>query len=425
MDPQSLTLDPPQMVFQGFRIATMDDQRDTAYGILEHATIGVGEGRILWIVQDDLLPEWQSEPQRVLGHGRWLTPGLIDCHTHLIFGGNRVGEWERRLQGTTYESIAREGGGILSTVRATRAADLDELTSTASRRLTTLMNHGVTTVEIKSGYGLDTDSERKMLLAANRLREQHAVDIATTFLGAHAIPPEFLGRPDAYIDCVCQEMLPAVDQLCSSVDVFCESIAFNLAQTTRVFEAAKASNLAIKVHAEQLSSTGAAALAASYGALSADHLEYLTDADCETLAEHGTVATLLPGAFYCLKETQTPPVKTLLANHVPIAVATDCNPGSSPLTSVLLAANMACNLFGLTAEQALAGITRNAARALGQQDRIGMIRPGFQADLAIWDVESPAEIIYCIGADQCSDVYFRGQRRPPASRDSEPPAAVS
>ena len=310
-----------------------------------------------------------------------------------------------RLGGVPYEEIARQGGGILSSVKATRAATEDQLVDAAVPRLTQLAAEGVTTVEIKSGYGLDLGTEFKMLRAAKRVGDRCGVHVETTLLGAHAVPPEFKGRAGDYLDLVCNEMIPAAanENLCGAVDAFCESIAFDVDQTKRVFEAGLAAGLKIKVHAEQLSDMGMAAEAARMGAISADHLEYLAAKDCPVLAEHQTVATLLPGAFYCLKETQKPPVAALLENKVPIAIATDSNPGSSPMLSLLLAGNMACNLFGLTPELSLAGMTRTAAKALSLADR-GEIRVGLRADFAIWNVNSPAEISYQIGGNPCAAV---------------------
>ena len=372
-----------------------------AYGLIDGAAIGVRQGQIVWIASEKACPEFASTVEEIQGNGALLTPGLIDCHTHLVYGGNRAVEWEMRLNGASYQQIARDGGGILSTVRATRAATEHELSASAAKRLSCLVAEGITTVEIKSGYGLDVEAEMKMLRVARQLESLFPVSIETTFLGAHAIPPEFVGRGDEYVDLVCDRMIPEAKEICSSVDVFCESIAFNLAQTRRVFEAAISAGLQIKVHAEQLTRTGAAALAAEMGAISADHLEFLSPADCAVMGKSGTVATLLPGAFYCLNETQKPPLEALRENNVPIAIATDCNPGSSPVVSILMAGNMACNLFGLTPEEALAGVTRHAAKALGLGEKIGTLIPGKQADFSIWDVGDPAELFYAIGHRPC------------------------
>ncbi len=378
-------------------------------GLIGHS-IGVRDGRIAWIASDDRLPTFSRETEIVEGDGKLLTPGLIDCHTHLVYGGNRASEWEQRLTGVSYEDIARQGGGILSTVAATRKVSVDELVWSAAKRLARLQSEGVTTIEIKSGYGLDMATELKMLEAAGRLGEQFDVTVVSTLLAAHATPPEFKGDSDRYIDYVCREMIPAAKGRCSAVDAFCEKIAFSVEQTERVFEAALDCGLKIKVHADQLSHTGIVPIAARMGALSADHLEYLSEGDCESISSSNIVATLLPGAFYCLREKQRPPVEALRKHGVPIAVATDCNPGSSPLTSLLLAANMACNCFGLTPSEALAAITVHAAKALGMSDEVGSLKAGLFADFAIWDVNSPAEIIYGIGHNPCVAVYRRGRR---------------
>lgn len=413
-------------IFTGFRLATMAvpgtllgiDLADTpllklgeeAYGTVDNAVIGVASGKIAWIVPASSLTGTERLVETIEGHGRWLTPGLVDCHTHLVYGGNRANEWEARLSGTPYVAIARQGGGILSSVRSTRAASEDELVLSARGRLERLMAEGVTTVEIKSGYGLDLESELKMLRAARRLENDLDISVQTTLLAAHAVPPEFKGRADAYVDLICNEFIPAAKNQCSSVDAFCESIAFDCDQTARVFQAAIDNGLKIKVHAEQLTYTGMAVRAAEMGALSVDHLEYLTDADCEVLASCGTVATLLPGAFYCLHETKMPPIGALRKSGVPIAISTDSNPGSSPVVSLLLMGNMACNLYGLTCEEALVGMTRNAARALALQGQAGTLQPGARADFAVWNVDSPSEILYGVGHNPCVAVYRNGKR---------------
>ena len=400
-----------ESVFTNFRVASMDGSAEP-YGAMHDVAIGVAKGKIEWIVPQTDLPAFDDNVKIVDGQNKWLTPGLIDCHTHLVYGGNRANEWEMRLGGVPYEEIAKQGGGILSSVKATRAASENDLVDAAVPRLKQLASEGVTTVEIKSGYGLDIDTEFKMLRAAKKVGDRCGVHVETTLLGAHAIPPEFKGRVDDYLDLVCNEMIPAAanEKLCGAVDAFCESIAFDVAQTKRVFKAGLAAGLKIKVHAEQLSDMGMAAEAARMGAISADHLEYLGAKDCPVLAKHQTVATLLPGAFYCLKETQKPPITALLENEVSIAIATDSNPGSSPMLSLLLAGNMACNLFGLTPELALAGMTRNAAKALSLLDR-GQIQVGLRADFAIWNVNSPAEILYQIGGNPCAAVYRGGKIR--------------
>jgi imidazolonepropionase len=332
--------------------------------------------------------------------GRWITPGLIDCHTHLIHAGNRAREFELRLEGASYEEIARAGGGIVSTMRATRAASEAELVRTALPRLDALLAEGVTTVEIKSGYGLELEAEARSLRAARALGVARRVRVMTTFLGAHALPPEFAGDADAYIDHICETMLPAIaaEGLADAVDGFCEGIGFSPAQIERVFRAARAHRLPVKLHAEQLSNLHGAALAARYGALSADHLEHLDAEGVAAMAQAGTVAVMLPGAFYFCRETALPPIAALRQAGVPLAVATDCNPGTSPLTSLLLAMNMAATCFRMTVAECLAGVTINAARALGLQDEVGSLEPGKCADLAIWDIEAPAELVYRLGA---------------------------
>ena len=330
---------------------------------------------------------------------RWITPGLIDCHTHLVHGGNRAGEFAQRLEGATYEDIARAGGGVLSTMRATRAASEAALVEQALPRLDALLAEGVTTVEVKSGYGLSLTDERKMLRAARTLAGARDVGIATSFLAAHAVPPEYAGDADSYVTTIVDDMIPdiAASGLADAVDAFCEGIGFTPAQTERVFAAAARYGLPLKLHAEQLSALGGASLAARYGALSADHLEHATEADVAAMAAAGTVAVLLPGAFYFMRETKLPPIAALRAAGVPIALATDCNPGTSPLTSPLLVLNMAATLFRLTVAEALRGMTINAARALGRTDTIGSLAPGKACDLAIWSIDDPAELVYRIG----------------------------
>ncbi|WP_044559680.1 imidazolonepropionase [Azospirillum sp. B4] len=331
--------------------------------------------------------------------GRWITPGLIDCHTHLVHGGSRAHEFELRLAGASYEEIARAGGGILSTMRATRDADMDALTASALPRLDALMAEGATTVEVKSGYGLNLEAELRMLRAARRLGQARPVRITTTFLGAHALPPEFSGDADGYVDFLCDTVLPAAagEGLADAVDAFCEGIGFTPDQTARMFTAAAAHSLPVKLHADQLSNLSGGALAARHGALSADHLEH-TDADgVAAMAVAGTVATLLPGAFYFVRETKLPPVDAFRKARVPMALATDCNPGTSPLTSLLLVMNMGATLFRMTVDECIAGVTRNAARALGLHHEIGTLEAGKSCDLAIWDIERPAELVYRMG----------------------------
>ena len=343
--------------------------------------------------------------------GRWITPGLIDPHTHLIFSGDRAQEFEQRLAGASYEAIARAGGGIVSTVAATRTASEQELVAQATPRLDALIAEGLTTIEIKSGYGLSLEHELKSLRAARRLAELRPVSVTTTFLGAHALPPEFESNPDGYIDLVCREMIPGVAKagLADAVDVFCDRIGFSAEQTGRVFEAAHAHGLPVKLHAEQLSNQHGAKLAAAHGALSADHLEYLDESGVAAMARAGTVATLLPGAYYFVRETRLPPVDALRSAGVPMALATDCNPGTSPLTSLLLTMNMAATLFRLTVEECLAGVTREAARALGRLSEIGTLEAGKRCDLAIWEIERPAELVYRMGLNPLSARVFGGQ----------------
>ena len=387
----------PRTILRHCRIATMCSG-DLPYGMADADTI-VTEGPLIrWVGSAPDMPSRYASDRDIDLEGRLVTPGLIDCHTHLVFGGHRALEFEMRLNGASYEEVARAGGGIVSTVTATRAATLDALVAGALPRLDALIAEGITTLEIKSGYGLDTETEICMLRAARRLAELRPVTIKTTYLGAHAVPPEYAGRADAYIDHVCIPALQAAQAqgLVDAVDAFCEGIAFSPAQVARVFDAARALGLPMKIHAEQLSDLGGAALAAGYGAMSADHLEYLDATGVAAMAKAGTTAVILPGAFYTLRETQAPPIDLLRQRAVPMAVATDANPGSSPMTSLLLAMNMAATLFRLTPQEALAGTTRNAARALGLTDR-GMIVPGLRADLAVWDVEHPAELVYRIG----------------------------
>lgn len=373
------------------RLATMVGGQ---LGVVERGSVAAKEGRIVFAGPADDAP---AAARTVKCDGRWITPGLIDCHTHIVHGGNRAGEFEARLAGASYEDIARAGGGIVSTMRATRDASEAELVASALPRLDALLAEGVTTVEVKSGYGLDTASELKMLRAARALASERDVRIVTSFLGAHAVPPEYAGRADDYIALVVGEMIPAVADLADAVDGFCEGIAFSPDQIARVFDAARAAGLPVKLHAEQLSNLHGAALAARYGALSADHLEYLDEAGIAAMAASGTVATLLPGAYYVMRETQAPPIAALRAAGVPIALATDCNPGTSPLTSILLVMNMAATCFRMTVDECLMGITAHAARALGLQDEIGTLEAGKACDLAIWNIERPAELVYRIG----------------------------
>ena len=393
------------------RIATMVPAGEDPYGAVADGAIAVAGGVIAWVGSTAELDRSQVQGVPVHDAGRaWITPGLIDCHTHIVYGGNRAAEFEQRLNGATYEEIARAGGGIVSTVRATRQASVDALVESALPRVLSLLREGVTTIEIKSGYGLDTATERRMLQAARRLPDHLPVDVATTFLGAHALPPEYAGNADGYIDLVCGEMIPVVAEAgeADAVDAFCESIGFTRAQTERVFRAAHDHRLPVKLHAEQLSDLGGAALVAEYDGLSADHLEYVGEDGVRALARAGTVAVVLPGAFYFLRETQLPPIDLFRRHGVRIALATDCNPGSSPVTSLLLTMNMACTLFRMTPAEALAGVTRDAARALGLQDRIGTLEAGKAADFALWDIGSPGELAYPAGFNPCRAVVKNG-----------------
>jgi imidazolonepropionase len=392
------------------RLATMSPAIPAPYGAVEDGVVATRDGRIVFAGAKADAPAFEAR-ETIDCDGRWITPGLIDCHTHLVHGGDRAHEFELRLQGASYEDIARAGGGILSTVKATRAASEAELFASADRRLAALMAEGVTTVEIKSGYGLEQETELKQLAVARRIGRERPVKVRTTFLGAHAVPPEFKGRSGDYADLVAGPMLEAVaaQGLADAVDAFCEGIAFSPEETARVFAAAKAKGLAIKVHAEQLSNLGGAKLAAEMGALSADHLEYLDEAGVIAMAKAGTVAVVLPGAFYFLRETQKPPIDLLRRHGVPIALATDANPGSSPLTSPLLVLNLACTLFRLTPEEALAGLTRHAAKALGLQDEVGTLEAGKACDLAIWEIERPAELAYRIGFNPLHARIWNGQ----------------
>ena len=392
------------------RLATLAG--DAGYGLIEAGAIGWKDGAIAFVGSMDSLPVSPEALARHIesAHGALITPGLIDCHTHLVFAGDRAHEFELRLQGASYEEIAKAGGGILSSVRATRAASEDELLAASLPRARALLRDGVTTLEIKSGYGLDTETEMKMLRVARRIGVALGIGVRTTFLGAHALPPEYAGRADDYIAMVCDTMLPAVVAagLADAVDAFCEGIGFSLAQTQRVFDAAQAHGLPVKLHAEQLSLLGGAAMASRCGALSADHLEYITDACALTMAQAGTIAVLLPGAFVCLRETKLPPIDSLRAHGVAMAVATDCNPGTSPLLSLRLAMALACAQFRLTPEEALRGATIHAAKALGLNDR-GSLRVGQRADLVLWDARDPAELCYWLGGTPARRIVVGGR----------------
>lgn len=381
---------------------------EASHGLITDAALACKDGKIAWIGAMRDLPAAAATAVHDL-NGALVTPGLIDCHTHLVFGGDRAQEFDLRLNGASYEEIARAGGGIVSTVRATREASEDELLAQSLPRARALLADGVTTLEIKSGYGLELAAERRMLRVARRIGETLGMHVQTSFLGLHAIPPEYKDRRNEYVDLVCQELLPvlASEGLVDAVDAFCEGIGFSRAETQRVFEHAQQLGLRVKLHAEQLSDLDGAALVAEFGGLSADHLEYLSESGIQAMARAGTVAVLLPGAFYALRETKLPPVDALRAHGVPIAIATDCNPGTSPLLSLRLAANMACTLFRLTPEEALRGVTVNAARALGLPDR-GSLAVGKRADLVAWHVKQPAELCYWIGGGLVRQVWLGG-----------------
>jgi imidazolonepropionase len=399
-------------VWIDINIATMSPNIAEPYGAIKDAALAVQDGKIAWVGKRADLPKFDVlATPTYKGKGGWLTPGLIDAHTHLVFAGNRANEFELRLQGASYEEIARSGGGIISTVKACREADEAELFELGRQRLNALAKEGVTTVEIKSGYGLDIETELKILRVARELGKHHHVDVKTTFLGAHAIPPEYKNDSNAYVDLVINEMLPRVieENLDDAVDVFCENIAFNLEQTERVLTAAKNAGLDIKLHAEQLSNLGGSAMAAKLGAKSVDHIEYLDEAGVKALSESGTCATLLPGAFYFLRETQMPPIELLRQYKVPMVVASDYNPGSSPMCSSLLMLNMACTLMRLTPEEALAGMTRNAAKALGIEAEVGVLEAGMNADFCLWNISTPAELAYTYGVSSCIDVVKNGR----------------
>lgn len=396
-------------IWKDARLATMAGQ-GRGLGIVDKGLIASRGGTIVYAGPEAGAASLAA-PDVVDCDGRWITPGLVDCHTHIVHGGNRAHEFELRLAGATYEELARAGGGIVSTMKATRAASEDELVASALPRVDALMAEGVTTLEVKSGYGLDCVTEMKSLKAARRLGEVRPLSVTTSFLGAHALPPEAAGDKDAYISSVCRDMLPAVAAagLADAVDAFCEGIGFTPGQVAQVFEAAKAYGLPVKLHAEQLSNLHGAALAARFGALSADHLEHVDEAGVEALAKAGTVAVLLPGAFYFVRETKKPPIEMMRQRGVHIALASDSNPGSCPLTSLLLAMNMAATLFRLTVDECLAGVTREAARALGRLDRIGTLEAGKSCDLAIWEIERPAELVYRMGFNPLHSRVWQGK----------------
>jgi imidazolonepropionase len=401
----------PETIWLNARLATLIEGRP-GVGAVEPGAVAARQGRIAFAGAEDELPAaWRDRARVIDCEGRWITPALIDCHTHLVYGGDRAHEFELRLAGATYEEIAREGGGILSTVRATCAASEDELLRSALRRLDALTAEGVGTVEVKSGYGLELGAERKSLSVARRLAEQRRITVRATFLGAHALLPEFAMKRAAYVAAVADDMLPTLagEGLIDAVDGFCEAIAFTRDEIARVFEAARRAGLPVKLHADQLSNSGGASLAAEFGALSADHLEYADENGVAAMAKAGVVAVLLPGAYYVLRERQAPPIGLMRKHGLPMAVATDSNPGTSPMTSLLLALNMAATLFGLTVEECLAGATRNAARALGLAGEIGTLEVGKWADLAIWDIERPAELVYRLGFNPLNARVWRGE----------------
>jgi imidazolonepropionase len=403
----------PDLLLTNVRLATM---AGAGYGEVADGAVAVRDGRIAWLGTRDQAP---GDAATVYdGGGCWLTPGLIDCHTHIVHAGNRSDEFEARLNGASYEDIARGGGGIMSTVRATRAASGEELLRQSLPRVARLLAEGVTTLEIKSGYGLNAPDEEKMLRVARQVGELLPVKVVTSFLGAHALPPEFAGRASAYIDALCEQVLPqlAREGLVDAVDAFCERIGFSGQETARVFDAAQRLGLPVKLHAGQLSDQGGAALVARYRGLSADHLEHVTPAGIAAMAAAGTVAVLLPGAWYFLRESTPPPIAALRAAGIPIAVATDCNPGTSPMTSILLAMNMACTLWRLTPQEALAGCTVHAARALGLQAQAGTLEVGKRADFALWDIARPADLAYAIGFNPCRAVVNAGIPREPVVR---------
>ncbi|TGQ08642.1 imidazolonepropionase [Mesorhizobium sp. M2E.F.Ca.ET.166.01.1.1] len=398
-------------VWRNARLATMADGA-AGLGIVEKGAVIARDGLIIYAGAEADMPAAAGQGAEVVDcQGRWITPGLIDCHTHLVYAGNRANEFEMRLAGATYEELARAGGGIVSSVKSLRAASEDELVAETLPRLDALLAEGVTTVEVKSGYGLDADNEKKSLRAARRLADERPVTVRATCLAAHALPPEAKGDKDAFIDLVAGTILPqvAAEKLADAVDGFCEGIAFSPEQMARVFDKAKALGLPVKLHADQLSNLHGAALAARYGALSADHLEYTDEEGAAAMAKAGTVATILPGAYYFIRETKKPPVDLFRRHGVKMAVATDSNPGTSPLTSLLLTMNMAATLFGMTVDECLAGVTREAARALGLLGQTGTLEAGKSADLAIWDIERPAELVYRMGFNPLHARIWRGQ----------------
>mgnify|MGYP000332245631 FL=1 len=409
-----------QTLFINVRLATMVGE--VGYGLIDDHGLLVEADQIIWIgLMSDRQSALESDPKVIDCQGRLMTPGLIDCHSHLVYGGDRADEFELRLEGASYEALAKAGGGIKSTVKATRDANQESLLSSAKKRLTPLLNEGVTTLEIKSGYGLDSETEIKMLLVAKQLEADCSVRIQKTFLGAHALPVEYADRSDDYIELVCNKMLPEAHAagLVDAVDVFIENIAFTVAQAERVFDCAEALGLPVKAHVEQLSNMGGAVMTAKRQALSVDHIEFLAEQDVPTIAQNNTVAVLLPGAFYVLRETKLPPIDALRGNGVSMAIATDANPGSSPVHSLLLIMNMACTLFRLTPAEALRGVTINAAKALGLDKELGSLSVGKQADLVLWDIDKPAMLSYQIGLNPCAAIMRSGIWRKPLESYSD------
>lgn len=399
------------VLYYNVHLATMDPARPTAYGAIENAALAVKDGVIVFCGAREHLPAFDSLSTPMIdGQGAWVLPGFIDCHTHLVYAGSRSNEFEMRLNGATYQDIAAAGGGIKSTVAATRAASHEELFVLGKNRLNALLMQGVTSCEIKSGYGLDVPNERKLLEVARLLGEHHPISVSTTFLGAHALPPEFAGNSDGYMDLVVDTMLPTLHQagLVDAVDVFCEGIGFSVAQSRRLFEQAQRLGLPVKAHAEQLSSLGGASLVAEFGGLSADHIEFLTEDDVKAMAVAGTVAVLLPGAFYFLRETKLPPIELLRQYQVPMAISTDLNPGTSPLCNLPLMLNLACTLFKLTPEEALQGVTCHAAKALGLTDR-GRLAVGCRADFGLYQIPRPAELCYQFGVSSLQELVIAGK----------------
>lgn len=402
-------LHPDDVIWHHARLATLNPDNPEPYGMQENVALIVRGEKILALIPEADIPV--NHANQIDLEGRLVTPGLIDCHTHLVFGGDRAAEWEQRLNGVSYQTISAQGGGINATVTATRASSAETLLTLAQQRLQRLMQEGVTTLEIKSGYGLNHEAEEKMLRVAQQLAQNNPVEISPTLLAAHAVPAEYRHDPDAYLTLVCEQIMPTLwkQNVFEAVDVFCENVGFTSAQTERVFQAAAALGIPVKGHVEQLSNLGGAALVSRYKGLSADHIEYLDDAGVAAMAQNGTVAVLLPGAFYFLQERQRPPVEQLRKQGVPIAVATDYNPGTSPFASLHLAMNMACVQFGLTPEEAWAGVTRHAAQALGRGATHGQLKDGFVADFIVWDAERPVEMVYEPGRNPLYQRVFRGK----------------